>query len=372
MKAAGITRLPCATDGKHYLIDSCELTAGIPMLGSLKLLKALGTVLDLPAETAYLSKLQVTVPLRRLENGHLALSLLDSEEDFPETDSWEVVSKELVLPPFARRQEKNRQKVLTFQLDQGEEAEALSTETPDLELQYNFNTDLCRRLGSSGQAQLGEGVPWKVWNNTQEDGARRASASVAAVASLAAASPPPDPPTGAPRPASPETRAKPGKRGVAVPRLSGDWSTNKRCSSCGPGSYSAFPCTHKNVKRSGNQHGKYAVCQNPACGLKLRYDEDVGAWREFYSLSQQQLPHPSEGPILPAKAKARAKTMASHGYGMTPKARPAPTTTARPSRRPQEFDMRSVASSSAASRRSMEEDWDGLSDLPDLPEDEEF
>ena len=109
--------------------------------------------------------------------------------------------------------------MLTFQLDQGEEAEALSTETPDLELQYNFNTDLCRRLGSSGQAQLGEGVPWKVWNNTQEDGARRASASVAAVASLAAANPPPDPPTGAPRPASPETRAKPGKRGVAVPRL---------------------------------------------------------------------------------------------------------------------------------------------------------
>ena len=126
VKATGITRLPCATDGKHYLIDSCELTARIPMLGSLKLLKALGTVLDLPAETAYLSKLQVTVPLRRLENGHLALSLLDSQEDFPETDSWEVVSKELVLPPFARRQEKNRQKVLT-------EAEALSTETPDLE-----------------------------------------------------------------------------------------------------------------------------------------------------------------------------------------------------------------------------------------------
>eukprot|EP00439_Symbiodinium_sp_Y106_P003164 s5107_g1.t1 len=59
VKATGITRLPCATDGKHYLIDSCELTAGIPMLGSLKLLKALGTVLDLPAETAYLSKLQV-------------------------------------------------------------------------------------------------------------------------------------------------------------------------------------------------------------------------------------------------------------------------------------------------------------------------
>ena len=149
VKATGITRLPCATDGKHYFIDSCELTAGIPMLGSLKLLKALGTVLDLQAETAYLSKLQVTVPLRRLENGHLALSLLDSEEDFPETDSWEVVSKELVLPPFARRQEKNRQKVLTFRLDQGEEAEALSTETPDVELQYNFNTDLCRRLGSS-------------------------------------------------------------------------------------------------------------------------------------------------------------------------------------------------------------------------------
>ena len=126
------------------------------------------------------------------------------------------------------------------------------------------------------------------------------------------------------------------------------------------------------MKRSGNQHGKYALCQNPACGLKLRYDEDAGAWREFYSLSQQQLPHPSEGPILPAKAKATAKTVASHGYGMTPKARPAPTTTARPSRRRQEFDMRSVASSSAASRRSMEEDWDGLSDLPDLPEDEEF
>ena len=376
VKATGITRLPCATDGKHYLIDSCELTAGIPMLGSLKLLKALGTVLDLPAETAYLSKLQVTVPLRRLENGHLALSLLDSEEDFPETDSWEVVSKELVLPPFARRQEKNRQKVLTFRLDQGEEAEALSTETPDLELQYNFNTDLCRRLGSSGQAQLGEGVPWKVWNNTQEDGARRASASVAAVASLAAASPPPDPPTGAPRPASPETRAKPGKRGVAVPRLSGDWSTNKRCSSCGPGSCSAASGVpvHAQEREEVRQPARQVRCV-PEPGVRTQAAVRrgrLGAWREFYSLSQQQLPHPSEGPILPAKAKARAKTVASHGYGMTPKARPAPTTTARPSRRPQEFDMRSVASSSAASRRSMEEDWDGLSDLPDLPEDEEF
>ena len=78
----------------------------------------------------------------------------------------------------------------------GEEAEALSTETLDFELQYQCNTDLCKRLGSSGQAQLGEGVLWKLWNNTQEDGARRAPAGVA------------DAPTGAPRPASPETRAK--------------------------------------------------------------------------------------------------------------------------------------------------------------------
>eukprot|EP00439_Symbiodinium_sp_Y106_P007796 s16334_g1.t1 len=119
------------------------------MLGSLKLLKALGTVLDLQAETAYLSKLQVTVPLRRLENGHLALSLLVSLLLKGLCLSTLQQRLELVLPPFARRQEKNRQKVLTFRLDQGEEAEALSTETPDVELQYNFNTDLCRRLGSS-------------------------------------------------------------------------------------------------------------------------------------------------------------------------------------------------------------------------------
>ena len=269
VKATGITRLPCATDGKHYLIDSCELTAGIPMLGSLKLLKALGTVLDLQAETAYLSKLQVTVPLRRLENGHLALSLLDSEEDFPETDSWEVVSKELVLPPFARRQEKNRQKVLTFRLDQGEEAEALSTETPDLELQYNFNTDLCRRLGSSGQAQLGEGVPWKVWNNTQEDGARRASASVAAQQVLLLQIP------RLVRQGLRALRLAPSLASVVLPYLALA-ATGRRTRGAPLADQvpavlpPASRCTHKNVKRSGN-HGKYAVCQNPACGLKLRY-----------------------------------------------------------------------------------------------------
>ena len=40
MKATGITRLLCDTDGKHYMIGSCALTSGIPLLGSLKLLKA--------------------------------------------------------------------------------------------------------------------------------------------------------------------------------------------------------------------------------------------------------------------------------------------------------------------------------------------
>ena len=125
--ASGVTRLPCATQGKHYLIDSCELASGIPLLGSLKLLKALGAVLDIPAEKAYLSKLQVTVPLRKLQNGHLALGLLESEDPYPDTSNWEQVSKELVLPPFARRQAEKKQEVLTFKLDQGEEAEALST-----------------------------------------------------------------------------------------------------------------------------------------------------------------------------------------------------------------------------------------------------
>ena len=355
VKATGITRLPCATDGKHYLIDSCELTAGIAMLGSLKLLKALGTVLDLQAETAYLSKLQVTVPLRRLENGHLALSLLDSQEDFPETDSWEVVSKELVLPPFARRQEKNRQKVLTFQLDQGEEAEALITETPDLELQYNFNTDLCRRLGSSGQAQLGEGVPWNVWNNTQEDGARRASASVAAVASLAAASPP-DPPTGAPRPASPETRAKPGKRGVAVPRLSGDWSTTKRCSSCGPGSYSAASGVpvHAQEREEVRQPRQVRCVPEPGVRTQAAVRRGRGSLAGVLLTLATAVAASLGGTDPSGQGQGQSQDCGEPWLWDDPKGQACTHDYCTPG------------------RRSMEEDWDGLSDLPDLPEDEEF
>ena len=116
------------------------------------------------------------------------------------------------------------------------------------------------------------------------------------------------PPIGAPRPASNETRTKPGRRGASVPRLSSDWSAHKRCPSCGPGPSS--PASSLALHAQGSQE----------------YDAEEGAWREFYSLSQQQLPHPSEGPILPAKA--RAKSTATRGYGMTPKAKPAPTATA--------------------------------------------
>ena len=43
MKATGITRLPCATDGKHYMIDSCELTrSGIPGKPGVPCLRATG------------------------------------------------------------------------------------------------------------------------------------------------------------------------------------------------------------------------------------------------------------------------------------------------------------------------------------------
>ena len=113
----------------------------------------------------------------------------------------------------------------------------------------------------------------------------------------------------------------------------------------------ASRCTHKNVKRSGNQHGKYAVCQNPACGLKLRYDEDVGAW-ELGSLAGVLLT------LATAVAASLGGTDPSgQGQGQSqdcgepwlwddPKGQ-ACTTTARPSRRPQEFDMRSVASQQA-------------------------
>ena len=47
------------------LIDSCELASGIPLLGSLKLLKALGAVLDLPAERP--TSASFRVPLRKLQ-----------------------------------------------------------------------------------------------------------------------------------------------------------------------------------------------------------------------------------------------------------------------------------------------------------------
>ena len=58
MKATGSSPdIPVLRMGSTVLIDSCELTAGIPMLGSLKLLQGTGNCAGLPAETAYLSKL---------------------------------------------------------------------------------------------------------------------------------------------------------------------------------------------------------------------------------------------------------------------------------------------------------------------------
>ena len=102
----------------------------------------------------------------------------------------------------------------------------------------------------------------------------------------------------------------------------------------------AHRCQHAEVSRSGNRHGSFATCLNPACGMKMVFDQDTGAWRERSLPSHSQLPHLSQGPVLAPTPKT--KQAPRRGYGTTTTTGLANKARAAPRRaRPEEFDLTS-------------------------------
>ncbi|CAE7210372.1 GIP [Symbiodinium sp. CCMP2592] len=65
--------IPAGIDGRPMVLVASLLAAEIPLLASLKMLKQLGAVLDLPSEKAFLGSLQIEVPLHVTLGGHLAI-----------------------------------------------------------------------------------------------------------------------------------------------------------------------------------------------------------------------------------------------------------------------------------------------------------
>ena len=57
-------------------------------------------------------------------------------------------------------------------------------------------------------------------------------------------------------------------------------------------------CDHQNIKRHGNAHGRFALCQD--CGMKWKWDNNLEKWVDFHgsrSSSTRLLPLPSPSSI---------------------------------------------------------------------------
>ena len=74
-------------------------------------------------------------------------------------------------------------------------------------------------------------------------------------------------------------------------------------------------CDHQNIKRHGNAHGRFALCQD--CGMKWKWDNNLEKWVDFHgsrSSSTRLLPLPSPSsiatPYHQAKAAAKPKIKA--------------------------------------------------------------
>ena len=88
-------------DGSPFVFGAGVLDAGIPLLASNPLLKALGMVLDLPRMVVYFERLSAEVPVVSL-NGHLAVNIsafsvcaVASLKQFIETVDWQIAAPEL-------------------------------------------------------------------------------------------------------------------------------------------------------------------------------------------------------------------------------------------------------------------------------------
>ena len=72
--------MPSSIQGCCVLFGVDVIDANIPFLGSLRLLKRLGAVIDLNQHVVHFSKLHVTTPLKHVD-GHLAIHI----DEFPQT-----------------------------------------------------------------------------------------------------------------------------------------------------------------------------------------------------------------------------------------------------------------------------------------------
>ena len=88
-------------DGSPFVFGAGVLDAGIPLLASNPLLKALGMVLDLPRMVVYFERLSAEVPVVSL-NGRLAVNIsafsvgaVASLKQFIETVDWQIAAPEL-------------------------------------------------------------------------------------------------------------------------------------------------------------------------------------------------------------------------------------------------------------------------------------
>ena len=345
-------RIPVELGGQSVVLYSSELDLGIPLLGSLTLLDFLGATICLPKGIVYFERLGVSVPLVRLDNGHAAVEILPLVDRFRKSHMWPKGSKEIALNPDQENQRKDSQLEVAL-LNQGGHTHPLSLPS----------TEVC--FGSSNASRPLE-LPSKVWS--ADHVSPTATGTGRDIGGLEKSGPKVGVPTNGP----PPVMCKVNEAGATGSTNDSDHAALKvdkrpKASDVADILYqpAVLPpmvkCRHENVKRSGNRHGSYAVCQNPACNLKMRFDPDAKVWREFYSQSQRQLPHPSQAPIGPALGSSSAP---SHGYGATPKSSP-PHPLPQPKRRnkpPSEFDISSVVSQMTWD----EEDVTALEEFQDL------
>ena len=132
--------LPCVLKDEPLLLRSCELQAGIPLLGSLSLLTQLGAIIDLLQGEVYLKTLGVAVPLVRLANRHIAVGILPKSrkqaKSLPDMFHWSPTTDELALRTGKAEKKERVNEPQVFHLGEGE---AEAEQAFEIENEYEFS-----------------------------------------------------------------------------------------------------------------------------------------------------------------------------------------------------------------------------------------
>lgn len=90
IRSTSTKEIPAGIGGVAAIVRSAEVDTHIPLLASRHLMPELGTILDLVEFKAYFTKIGVTVPLVKLANSHLAVSMMTwPAGGFPRgADTW--------------------------------------------------------------------------------------------------------------------------------------------------------------------------------------------------------------------------------------------------------------------------------------------